>query len=427
MTTPLLSWSDAEIRAILTRSRRWLRSMTDDLTASQLLVPCIPSVNPFTWEVGHVTWFLERWVLRELNGDEPIRGDGDEQFDSSGVPHDTRWHQPQELERVNLYADEVFARVDDLLAGGRVSPEHRYYVLLALFHTDMHLEAFLYMRQTLGLPIPARPDGAPGEPRTSEDTSRVSGEVTLEGGSFLLGATPGAGFVFDNEQWAHEVTLAPFRMSRTPVTQHEFASFVMDDGYRRRELWSPLGWAWLMARGAEHPVYWRRLGDDWERRSFDRWEALEEDLPVHHVCVHEAEAYCRWAGRRLPTELEWEYAAGRSSFPWGEATDTAHRATMDMERFTPQSVHASSSGDSAAGIRQLWGNVWEWTSSTFEPYPGFEPGPYRDYSEPWFGDHRVLRGGSFATPGRLMRSTWRNYFRPERRDIFAGFRTAADL
>ena len=128
MTTPLLSWSDAEIRAILTRSRRWLRSMTDDLTASQLLVPCIPSVNPFTWEVGHVTWFLERWVLRELNGDEPIRGDGDEQFDSSGVPHDTRWHQPQELERVNLYADEVFARVDDLLAGGRVSPEHRYYV-----------------------------------------------------------------------------------------------------------------------------------------------------------------------------------------------------------------------------------------------------------------------------------------------------------
>ena len=100
---------------------------------------------------------------------------------------------------------------------------------------------------------------------------------------------------------------------------------------------------------------------------------------------------------------------------------------MDMERFTPQSVHASSSGDSAAGIRQLWGNVWEWTSSTFEPYPGFEPGPYRDYSEPWFGDHRVLRGGSFATPGRLMRSTWRNYYRPERRDIFAGFRTAADL
>jgi iron(II)-dependent oxidoreductase len=260
----------------------------------------------------------------------------------------------------------------------------------------------------------------------------------VPGGIFQLGATPAEPFVFDNEKWAHPVHLKPFRIARAPVTQAEFAAFVEDNGYRRQELWSPQGWQWREGTAAEHPVYWQRQAQGWQRRDFDRWRLLEPHRPVLHVNWYEADAYCRWARRRLPSEAEWEAAAGsepaangrelaqhKRRFPWGDICPTGRQANLEWENLGCVDVAALETGDSAFGCRQMIGNVWEWTADDFGPYPGFAADPYRDYSLPWFGTHKVLRGGCWATRARLLRNTWRNFYTPDRRDVWAGFRTCA--
>jgi iron(II)-dependent oxidoreductase len=221
--------------------------------------------------------------------------------------------------------------------------------------------------------------------------------------------------------------VAPFAIARAPVTQAEFAAFVDDRGYERQKLWDAAAWEWRQLNDAAHPVYWRRQPGGWLRRDFDRWLPLEPHRPVLHVSWHEATAYCRWAGRRLPTEVEWELAAAGSAkrrFPWGDESP-AGQANLDSVRLCCADVAAFADGDSPFGCRQMIGNVWEWTASDFLPYPGFVVDPYREYSQPWFGTHKALRGGCWASRGRLLRNTWRNFYLPGRRDIWAGFRTCA--
>jgi iron(II)-dependent oxidoreductase len=287
----------------------------------------------------------------------------------------------------------------------------------------MHGEAFAYTRQTLGYapPLGTTPV-APGEP--------CRGDVEVAGGTLLLGSTPDAPFVFDNEKWAHAVEVRPFRMARAAVTNGEFRAFVEDGGYARRELWGEAGWSWRERADAGGPAYWRRgPGGGWQRRHFDRWVSLDEHAPLVFANWHEAEAYCRWAGRRLPTEAEWEHAAcggaAKRRYPWGDSAPTAEAANLDLRHDGPAPAGSGAEGDSACGCRQLLGDVWEWTASDFLPYPGFSPDPYKEYSQPWFGTHKVLRGGSFATRSRLPCNVYRNFYTPDRRDVLAGFRTCA--
>jgi iron(II)-dependent oxidoreductase len=409
-----------------------------DLTRDQLLGPRLPIVNPLLWEIGHMAWFQEKWVLRHAGGQRPIREDGDALYDSAAIPHATRWDLPLPSREETLsYMRRVRDRVLDRLRQRQPDEAEVYFFLLSVFHEDMHTEAFTYTRQTLGYAPPrlsAVPGGVPGG-----GGGPLPGDTNVPGGTFLLGATPDEPFVFDNEKWAHSVDAKPFAMARAPVTQAEFALFVGDGGYRREELWSEEGRRWRETVGAEHPVYWRRGSDGaWLRRHFDTWVPLEPDRPVIHVSWYEAEAYCRWAGRRLPTEVEWEVAAAaepdpgggglsprKRRFPWGEDPPHSERANLDWRAMGCLDVGSLPSGDSAFGCRQMIGNVWEWTSSDFLPYPGFATDPYKEYSAPWFGTRKVLRGGSWATRSRLLRNTWRNFFTPDRRDVLAGFRTCA--
>jgi EgtB-related family protein len=333
----------AQLRAARSHTRR----VADDLTGERELGPKLAIVNPPRWEVGHVGWFQEFWCLR--GGSEEVASilpNADALYNSATVPHATRWSLPlASFADTIAYRDEVLERVIRNVEAGSADP---YFVNLAARHELMHAEAFHYTRQTLGYP-------ASGEPARTSD---VQGDRPYPGGEFRLGANRDDGFAFDNEKWSHPVVLKPFRMARRPVTYGEYRKF-------------------------REPPY----SKDGMVRRFDRWIPIPDDEPVRHVSWHEAAAYCAFAGRRLPTEAEWECAA-------------------------------------LSGLENV-GRVWEWTASTFLPYPGFLRDPYKEYSEPWFGTHKVLRGASFATPPGVSHARFRNFYTPERADIFAGLRTCA--
>ena len=418
---------------MLVDCRRRTLDLVSDLSDDQMLGPQLSIVNPPLWEIGHLAWFQERWNLRRgSEGPSSILPQADELYDSMQVAHDTRWSLPLlTREETLLYMQRVLDDTLHKLGVEGLTRKNDYFVRLAAFHEDMHGEAFTYTRQTHGLPQPPISDHDPtaleGLP-----SGPLPGDAEVPGGRFMLGATPDLPFVFDNEKWAHPVEVAPFSISRAPVTNEEFAAFVERGGYADDDAWSEAGKRWRDETGAALPVYWSRTGDGLFARSFDRTEPLRPHAPVIHVSWYEAEAYCRWAGRRLPTEAEWEMAASGGSatgrkrlYPWGDEPPGPRHANLDARLLGPVDVAAFPEGDSAFGCRQMIGNTWEWCGDDFGPYPGFVPDPYEDYSEPWFGDHKVLRGGAWATRGRMLRNTWRNFALPNRRDIFAGFRTCA--
>ncbi len=420
----------SELNALLGNARARTLELVGGLDESQWLGPKLRIVNPPLWETGHLGWFEERWCLRRRPDGAlaaSLLPQADALYDSSRVPHDARWDLPlPDMPATLRYLSGVRTATFDLLQGA-IDADTAYFVTLSAMHEQMHAEALTYTRQTLG--HPAVQDLAV----TPHSGGSCSGDVEIAGGLFSLGAMPEDGFVFDNEKWAHCLEIRPFRMARTPVTCAQFAGFVDDGGYRESRWWSEAGWAWRQREGALAPAYWTREGGAWCRRWLDRFEALPPDEPVIHVNWFEAEAWCRWAGRRLPSEAEWEFAAAtvpgspgiKRRYPWGSAAPLPSTANLHGTAGRCVPVDAIPDGDSAWGIRQMIGNVWEWTADWFRPYPGFVRDPYAEYSEPWFGDHKVLRGGCHATSPDLIRNTWRNFYTPDRRDVFAGFRTCA--
>jgi ergothioneine biosynthesis protein EgtB len=421
-----------ELRA----SRAHLTRITADLDGERLFGPKLAIVNPPLWELGHVAWFQEYWCLRRAAPDrigEPMIAGADALYDSAKVAHDTRWNLPlPDLSATRSFQQEVLERVIRRLEREPDNRDLHYFVQLAIFHEDMHTEAFHYTHQTLAYADPLAGEAGKQPPSAIRHPPSAiqPGDVELPGGRFMLGAEPGGEFVFDNEKWAHEVRLKPFRIARTPVTNAEYAAFVDAGGYLRQEWWSDEGWAWRSGEALTAPKYWSKRDGGWAQRRFDQVIALPPHEPVVHVSWHEAQAFCRYANRRLPTEAEWEYAASwdagarrKNRYPWGAQAPGPDHA--NLERAGMVDVQNFPKGNTASGCRQMIGNVWEWTASTFAPYPGFVIDPYKEYSEPWFGTHKVLRGGSFATTRRLIRNTWRNFYTPERYDVFAGFRTCA--
>ena len=430
----------ALLRAKLTSIRNFTLALYAHLTPAQMQVAQLPTVNPPLWELGHIAWFQEYWCLRVRNQDTlpPSRYPHfDDEYNSSVIAHSARWalaHPSRDviLEQMRDILDDTLNaldRPDDLSMAGAGPYSGNYFFELAALHETMHAEAFSMTLQTLGLPAPPGREAASGEKAREQIPAR---DVGFPGGTFLSGTSRGmtSRFVFDNEKWGHPVRVEPFAIANQCVTNGEFAAFVDDSGYDTRQWWDEPGWAWRESATARHPLHWRRDGAAWYVRGNDRWQALADRVPVMHVNLHEARAWCAWAKRRLPTEAEWEYAATRggdfADYPWGDDAGPLDRCALDGRTDHPVAADtADRAMASRSPLLHMIGNVWEWTDTPFEPYPGFAPDPYVDYSAPWFGDHFVLRGGSFVTSRWLIHSRFRNFYKPERRDAFAGFRTCA--
>ena len=421
---------------ILEDSHARTRALVTSLAPDDLMGPQLDIVNPPLWEVGHVTWFHEKFVLRALDSRTPWIKNSDALYDSMAIQHADRWTMPlPDLDGTLEYMNDVRDALTKRIENREPSEVDAYLHRLTVFHADMHNEAMTYTRQTLGLAVPPF---LPEFDASADPAGPLPGDIEVPGSIHRLGAEPGEGFAFDNEKWVHPVEVAPFAISRAPVTNLEYAAFVDDGGYDEPRHWSEAGWRWRESTNSEAPVYWRYNSTGWQSRRFDHWQPLLPHEPVMHVNWYEADAWCRWAGRRLPLETEWEVAASREPdgdcgltdhrrrYPWGNALPDRTRANLDYNFGRLLDVAALAAGDSALGCRQMLGSVWEWTASSFAPFADFSPDAYLEYSEPWFSEARpVLRGGAWTSCARMLNNTHRNFFTPERRDIFAGFRTCA--
>jgi iron(II)-dependent oxidoreductase len=386
----LRSSGKRELAAALRATRARTFRVLENLLPQQWRVPMLAEINPPLWELGHIGWFAEHWCLRWREGRvvaPPMLPRADDWYDSRTVAHGTRWQLDlPDFPRTQDYLTRSLHQVLERLEASADKAEQLYPFRLALFHEDMHIEALCYMHQTLAYDAPAGLAAPDRRPATGQE---LIADIPWKGGVLPQGMPEGTeGFVFDNEKWQHEVTLRPYAISSDLVNNAEFLGFVADGGYTREEFWDAGAFAALGQEGRVAPRYWRYHEGEWLQRIFSNWQPLAPDDPVRHVDAFEAEAYCRWAGRRLPSEAEWEHAASRL-----------------------QGFH--------------WGRLWEWTATPFEPYPGFSADRYQEYSVPWFGTHRVVRGASFVTPRSYIHPAFRNFYEPHRGDIFVGFRTCA--
>ena len=376
--------------------------MIEPLTEEQLNTVYSPILSPLAWDLGHIANFEELWLVQRVGGREPMRGELGRLYDAIENPRKTRNELPiLRGDDLRGYMAEVRARTmdvldgveledtdDEMLAGGFI-----YEMLIA--HEHQHNETMLQLLQMVGGYEPVELDRTvAGEPVTEGPEM-----VTVPAGSHEVGAAPD-GFAYDNERPRHAVELDAFEIDRAPVSNAAFAEFVA-------------------ATGADPPLYWEGEGAEWVTTVFGRRRALDAGRPVVHVTWHQADAFARWAGKRLPTEFEWEAAAAGAD---------RERANLDLLGFG--CAAAGAYGDAAAdcGAVQMLGDVWEWTASDFVGYPGFAPFPYPEYSEVFFGDtYKVLRGGSWATRRHVIRTSFRNWDLPERSQIFSGIRCARDL
>jgi gamma-glutamyl hercynylcysteine S-oxide synthase len=385
----------------LDEARRHTLKLIEPLTHEQLNRVYDPILSPLIWDLGHIGNFEELWLVRRIGGREPLRGDLGELYDAIEQPRKIRGELPiLRADEVRPYMDQVRERTLEVLGEIELDPEDGlladgfvYEMLLA--HEYQHNETMLQLLQMIEAYDPVEVDGSPATEAVTEGPEMVR----VEGGAHEIGA-PAQGFAYDNERPRHRVELEPFLIDRAPVTNGAYITY-------------------LEETGAEPPMYWERDGEGgWIRTAMGRSEAVDPALPVIHVSWHEANAFARWAGKRLPTEPEWEAAAAGAS---------RERANLDELSFgcAPAGAYADSSAD--CGAVQMLGDVWEWTSSDFTAYPGFAAFPYPEYSEVFFGDtYKVLRGGAWATRRDVIRTSFRNWDLPERRQIFSGFRCARD-
>ena len=427
----------ARIAAVLETARRRTLGLTDCLDEDGLKAQHSPLMSPLVWDLAHIGNQEELWLVRDAGGRAAIRPDLDPLYDAFQHPRADRPALPLLApEPARAYLRQVREQALEVLDDAALDPDgppllaDGFVFGMIAQHEQQHDETMLATHQLRQGPAVLH---APAPPPAPADAAALPAEVLVPAGPFTMGTSTDP-WALDNERPAHTVELPAYWLDTAPVTNAAYQEFIADGGYTDPRWWTPAGLRHREQAGLTAPLFWQRDGDGWLRRRFGRTEPVPGDEPVVHVCWYEADAYARWAGRRLPTEAEWEKAArldpatGRSRrYPWGDDDPTADHANLGQRHLQPAPAGSYPRGSAPSGARQLIGDVWEWTSSDFEPYPGFTAFPYKEYSEVFFGpDYKVLRGGSFAVDPVACRGTFRNWDYPIRRQIFSGFRTARD-
>ncbi|MET0189649.1 MAG: ergothioneine biosynthesis protein EgtB [Pseudonocardia sediminis] len=422
------------VAGLLERSRARSAVLTD-VDETELTTQHSPLMSPLVWDLAHIGSQEELWLVRDVGGREPLRPEIDGLYDAFQHSRSSRVELPLLTpSEARTYVAEVRDKALDALGAsplrGRRLENDAFAFGMIVQHEQQHDETMLATHQLrTGSPLLH----APAPPRRS--TPLGPAEVLVPAGSFTQG-TSTEPWALDNERPAHVVDVPAFVIDAYPVTNGQYAEFVDAGGYDDPRYWTERGWAYVREAGLVAPQFWLRdAGGDWLRRRFGAVEPIVTDEPVVHVTFHEAQAFARWSGKRLPTEAEWEKAArfdpatGRSRrYPWGDDEPTHLHANLDQRHLQPAPVGAYPAGASALGVHQMIGDVWEWCDSGWHPYPGFEMFPYPEYSEVFFGgDYAVLRGGSFGTDASAIRTTFRNWDHPIRRQIFSGIRLARDV
>ncbi|MEV0897878.1 ergothioneine biosynthesis protein EgtB [Actinoplanes sp. NPDC049802] len=421
------------IAAELERARARTRVLTESVDDHDLISQHSPLMSPLVWDLAHVGNQEELWLVRDVGGRDPVRHDIDELYDAFKHARRDRPALPLlDPAEARAYTAIVRDKVLDVLDRVRLDSSRPlvdggFAFGMIVQHEQQHDETMLATHQLrVGGPVLSAPPPPPAQ-------TNISGEIFIKAGKFLMG-TDTEPWALDNERPAHTVDVPAFWIDAAPTTNGQYAAFIDAGGYDDPRWWSERGWAHRKNADLTRPLHWLRDRDGWHYRRFGRVDPVHPDEPVVHVCYFEAEAYAAWAGKRLPTEAEWEKAArhdpatGRSRrYPWGDDPPGPRHANLGQRHLSPAPVGAYPRGASPLGVHQLIGDVWEWVSTGFDGYPGFSAFPYREYSEVFFGgDYRVLRGGSFGTDASACRGTFRNWDHPIRRQIFSGFRCARD-
>jgi ergothioneine biosynthesis protein EgtB len=429
--------SGQEIIGRLHDARRRSDELFRMVRADGLYERPIPERHRIIFYVGHLEAFdwnlLRGKIVKSFHpgydrlfafGIDPVGG---------GLPSEAPSDWPS-LGAVQNYVQETRAVLDETLGDGARALQglaHDGFALntllnVAVEHRMMHVETLGYMLHQLALDQKERGSG-PSNPDTGMVIHRA---MEIPAGTSTLGLAHGSGkFGWDNEYEACTLDVPAFAIDRYKVTNRQFLEFVAAGGYRTRALWSNEDWDWLRANAISHPVFWKSAGDAWNCRTMFAEVALPLDWPVY-VSHAEASAYARWAGKMLPTEAEWHRAAygtaegSERDYPWGNSAPDSRLGNFDFCRWDPTPVNAFPEGQSAFGVCDMLGNGWEWTSTVFAPFPGFESFPfYRGYSADFFdGRHFVLKGGSARTAACMLRRTFRNWFQPHYQYVYAGFR-----
>jgi gamma-glutamyl hercynylcysteine S-oxide synthase len=428
------------LESMLSTIRRHTFQMTDALTDDDLHRQFNSLMSPIVWDMGHIANFEEFWLLRTLDG----RDAHDPTLDVLYNPFDNpRWVRADlpilDRREAAAYLDNVRAEAVDVLHHTDLDPDapllrDGYVWSMVAQHEAQHQETVLQaldLRDDLAPYVIATQRRLPRRTATVVDTERID----IPGGSFTLG-TDDRAYAYDNERPAHTKHVKTFAIDRFPTTVRRYSEFVRSGGYERQDFWTAEGWKWVSEEGHSSPQGWiPDLDGGWLVRRFGHVEPLDPTEPVEHVSFHEAQAFAQYLGGRLPTEIEWEKAAAWNpateqsrTYPWGETPPTSDHANLGQSGWGPAPVGSYPAGASAYGVEQLLGDGYEWTTSLFESYPGYEMFPYPEYSEVFFGgDYRVLRGASWATSKSVARTTYRNWDYPIRRQIFAGIRLAWDI
>lgn len=431
-----------EIRELMARARNDTLRLFEMAREEELRESPGFGFRPIMWHLAHIGVFEAYWLLQKLAGQSAPDERYERIFDPIQTPREESKDLPSRREMQD-YLARVRAeslRVLDRTHFDKSEPLLRdaYIFRLVLEHEHQHQETLAYLLHLLDPTKKTRPGNAVDARNLkteSEAALLLPAMIEIPEGSFVLGAVWDA-FAYDNEQPAHIVHVPAFKIDRLLVTNQEYAHFVEEGGYRRREWWSDEGWTWRERENWSMPLYWSKNGQGWRARSMFEEGSLEPTHPVSGISWYEAEAYARFAGKRLPTEAEWERAASGSArahaskrrFSWGASGPTSALCNFNNHFWGTTPVGGFPHGATPEGCLDMTGNVWEWTAAAFAPFPGFEPFPYPEYSEVWFdGDHRVLKGGSWATRPSVLRTSFRNFFRRHFRIAFAGVRLAADV